>query len=36
MDAADASVREAPAIEVRGVVNRFGRQVVHDGLDMTV
>jgi phospholipid/cholesterol/gamma-HCH transport system ATP-binding protein len=25
-----------PAIEVRGVVNRFGRQVVHDGLDMTV
>ncbi|MEN9314125.1 MAG: hypothetical protein RIS35_518, partial [Pseudomonadota bacterium] len=26
----------APAIEVRGVVNRFGRQTVHDGLDMTV
>jgi phospholipid/cholesterol/gamma-HCH transport system ATP-binding protein len=26
----------AAAIEVRGVVNRFGRQVVHDGLDMTV
>lgn len=26
----------APAIEVRGVVNRFGAQVVHDGLDMTV
>jgi phospholipid/cholesterol/gamma-HCH transport system ATP-binding protein len=25
-----------PAIEVRGVVNRFGAQVVHDGLDMTV
>lgn len=24
------------AIDVRGVVNRFGRQVVHDGLDMTV
>jgi phospholipid/cholesterol/gamma-HCH transport system ATP-binding protein len=23
-------------IEVRGLVNRFGRQVVHDGLDMTV
>ncbi len=23
-------------IDVRGVVNRFGRQVVHDGLDMTV
>ena len=25
-----------PLIEVRGLVNRFGRQVVHDGLDMTV
>lgn len=25
-----------PAIEARGVVNRFGAQVVHDGLDMTV
>ncbi len=25
-----------PAIEVRGVVNRFGTQLVHDGLDMTV
>jgi len=25
-----------PAIEVRGLVNRFGAQVVHDGLDMTV
>jgi len=25
-----------PAIEVSGVVNRFGAQVVHDGLDMTV
>ncbi len=25
-----------PAIEVRGLGNRFGRQVVHDGLDMTV
>jgi phospholipid/cholesterol/gamma-HCH transport system ATP-binding protein len=25
-----------PAIEVRGVVNRFGAQVVHDALDMTV
>jgi len=23
-------------VEVRGLVNRFGRQVVHDGLDMTV
>ncbi len=25
-----------PIIEVRGLVNRFGVQVVHDGLDMTV
>jgi phospholipid/cholesterol/gamma-HCH transport system ATP-binding protein len=24
------------AVEVKGVVNRFGRQVVHDGLDMQV
>jgi phospholipid/cholesterol/gamma-HCH transport system ATP-binding protein len=24
------------AVDVRGVVNRFGRQVVHDGLDMQV
>jgi phospholipid/cholesterol/gamma-HCH transport system ATP-binding protein len=27
---------EEMAVEVRGVVNRFGRQVVHDGLDMQV
>lgn len=26
----------APCVEVRAVVNRFGSQVVHDGLDMTV
>lgn len=26
----------APVVEVRGLVNRFGRQVVHDGLDMTI
>jgi len=26
----------APRVEVRGLVNRFGTQVVHDGLDMTV
>ncbi len=25
-----------PVVEVRGLVNRFGTQVVHDGLDMTV
>jgi phospholipid/cholesterol/gamma-HCH transport system ATP-binding protein len=26
----------APSVEVRGLVNRFGAQLVHDGLDMTV
>ncbi len=25
-----------PLLEVRGLVNRFGAQIVHDGLDMTV
>jgi len=25
-----------PVVEVRGLVNRFGRQLVHDGLDMRV
>jgi phospholipid/cholesterol/gamma-HCH transport system ATP-binding protein len=25
-----------PIIEVKGLVNRFGRQIVHDGLDMTI
>jgi phospholipid/cholesterol/gamma-HCH transport system ATP-binding protein len=25
-----------PLVEVRGLVNRFGTQIVHDGLDMTV
>lgn len=30
------SAEAAAAIEVRGVVNRFGNQLVHDGLDMTV
>jgi phospholipid/cholesterol/gamma-HCH transport system ATP-binding protein len=25
-----------PVVEVRGLVNRFGRQVVHDGLDMVI
>ncbi|HXY98044.1 MAG TPA: ATP-binding cassette domain-containing protein [Steroidobacteraceae bacterium] len=25
-----------PVVEVRGLVNRFGQQVVHDGLDMVV
>ena len=27
---------ETPVIRVRGLVNRFGKQVVHDGLDMDV
>ena len=31
----DAPVRE-PVIEVRGLVNRFGRHVVHQGLDLAV
>ena len=31
-----APTAAGPAIEARGVVNRFGAQVVHDGLDMTV
>jgi phospholipid/cholesterol/gamma-HCH transport system ATP-binding protein len=26
----------APVVEVRGLVNRFGTQVVHDGLDMSI
>jgi phospholipid/cholesterol/gamma-HCH transport system ATP-binding protein len=26
----------APKLEVRGLVNRFGTQIVHDGLDMSV
>ena len=26
----------APVVEVRGLVNRFGAQVVHDGLDMQI
>jgi phospholipid/cholesterol/gamma-HCH transport system ATP-binding protein len=28
--------RDAPIVEARGIVNRFGAQVVHDGLDMEV
>ncbi len=31
-----AADTEAPTVEVRGLVNRFGHQLVHDGLDMTV
>jgi phospholipid/cholesterol/gamma-HCH transport system ATP-binding protein len=26
----------AAVIEARGVVNRFGRQIVHDGLDLEI
>jgi phospholipid/cholesterol/gamma-HCH transport system ATP-binding protein len=26
----------APVVEVRGLVNRFGSEIVHDGLDMTI
>src|SRR5687768_3609680 len=28
--------RPTPIVEVRGLVNRFGPQVVHDGLELTV
>jgi phospholipid/cholesterol/gamma-HCH transport system ATP-binding protein len=28
--------RAAPIIRVRGLVNRFGTEVVHDGLDLDV
>src|SRR5687767_9784480 len=27
---------KTPTVEVKGLVNRFGYQLVHDGLDMTV
>ncbi len=29
-------IGDAPLIRVRGLVNRFGEQVVHDGVDMDV
>ncbi len=31
-----AEPTSTPVIRVRGLVNRFGTQVVHDGLDLTV
>ena len=31
-----SALSEPPVIEVRGLVNRFGAQVVHDGLDLDV
>jgi phospholipid/cholesterol/gamma-HCH transport system ATP-binding protein len=31
-----AGPREANAVSIRGLVNRFGKQVVHDGLDFDV
>ncbi len=31
-----ATGTDIPMVEVRGLVNRFGAQIVHDGLDMTV
>ncbi len=34
--AGETTAPAEPLIEVRGLVNRFGPQVVHDGLDMTV
>ncbi|KAF1689378.1 ABC transporter ATP-binding protein [Pseudoxanthomonas taiwanensis] len=33
---APAAPDDAPAIRIRGLVNRFGQQVVHDGLDLDV
>ncbi len=37
MDALDeAAGADAPIIRVRGLVNRFGSQVVHDGVDLDV
>ena len=33
---ADPAAGPAAVIEARGIINRFGAQVVHDGLDMTV
>ncbi|MCS6986396.1 MAG: ABC transporter ATP-binding protein [Sphingomonadaceae bacterium] len=33
---AEAPRRAAPVVEVRGLVNRFGAQCVHDGLDLDV
>jgi phospholipid/cholesterol/gamma-HCH transport system ATP-binding protein len=35
-ESGDTAAPGSAAIEVRGVVNRFGAQLVHDGLDMTV
>jgi phospholipid/cholesterol/gamma-HCH transport system ATP-binding protein len=35
-NAQDTEANEAPIIRVRGLVNRFGEQVVHDGLDLDV
>jgi len=34
--ARDADANDAPIIRVRGLANRFGEQVVHDGLDLDV
>src|SRR5690606_38851183 len=34
--AGDRLVKKAAAIELRGIVTRFGRQTVHDGLDLTI
>jgi len=31
-----AATGNEPIVEIRGLVNRFGSQIVHDGLDMTV
>ena len=35
-EACEAAPADAPIVRVRGLVNRFGEQVVHDGLDLDV
>ena len=32
--AGDGVLEEAPVVRIRGMANRFGEQVVHDGVDL--
>ena len=36
VEAEDPLDMEAPPIEVRGLVSKFGDNVIHDGLDLTI
>ena len=36
VDPLDSIAADAPVIRVRGLVNRFGKQLVHDGVDLDV